>query len=280
MFIFLFLISSFFAQAQTPADLDIDRRIFMPRSLGLSGSMVSRINLNESLYFNPASSAHSRCFSTEAGYAWNYDSQLGKSRTDTYYVNAIDTNTDLFGGGVGFYKKKTRDGLGAEWEVRGIINKLISKRLAFGLGVSRLSYTYFNQASSNFNMDAGLLFLLAQKTMIGATAFNMLGDNTNNVRTRSIDIGARHTMWDFFSASFDFEHRFNKKVNFSGSLEMLYNNGILVTVSGRRNQNLHDTYWGVGLGYVAPKMSIIYGTMNAVSYPYNFMHSFSFRIFF
>lgn len=278
MFIFLFLISSMFSQAQNAVNTDIDRRIFMPRSLGLSGAMTSRINLNESLYFNPASSAHSRSFSTEAGFAWNHNSAT-PNREDTYFINAIDTNTDLFGGGVGFYKKRTRGGAASEWEVRGIINKLISKRLAFGLGASHLSSTYLSQATTNFNVDMGLLFLLANKTLIGATAYNLLGDD-NNSRTRSIDLGIRQTFWDFFSVSMDLEHRFDKKINFSGALELLYKNGIMITVSGRRNQNIKVNYWGLGLGYVAPKMSIIYGTMNAVNYPYSFTHSFSLRIFF
>ena len=95
-----------------------------------------------------------------------------------------------------------------------------------------------------------------------------------------MDISARQTFWDFFAASASFEHRFSKKVNFSGALEMLYRNGIMVTVSGRRNQNIKTTFWGLGLGYVAPKISFLYGTMNAISYPYNFQHSFSVRIFF
>jgi hypothetical protein len=279
MLIFLFLISSLFVQAQSPSDLDLDRRLFMPRALGLSGSMVSRINLNESLYFNPASSAHSRCFSAEAGYAWNYSSQVADRRMDTYYANAVDTDTGLFGGGAGYYKRKLKGG-GAEWEARGILNKtLIGDKFGLGFGFSYLSYTYFNQSSNNFNVDVGLLYLLGKKTILGATAFNLLGDD-NNVRTRSIDIGARQTFWDFFSVSVDFEHRFNKKINISGALEMLYRNGIMVTVSGRRNEYLKNNYWGLGLGYIAPKVSIIYGTMNATSYPFNFMHSFSLRVFF
>jgi len=279
MFIFLFLISSLFAQAQKPSDVDLDRRLFMPRSLGLCGSMVARINLNESLYFNPASAAHSRSFSTEMGYSWNYSSQLSDKRMDTYYVNAIDTNTDLFGGGVGYYKKKTKGGDGTEWEVRGVINKLISKRLAFGLGVSHLSYTYFTQKSTNFNLDMGLLYLLGNKTIIGATAFNLFGDSAD-VRTRSIDIGARQTFWDFFAVSLDMEHRFYKKINVSGALELLYRNGMMVTISARREQYTKTDFWGLGLGYVAPKMSVIYGTMNAINPPFSFTHSFSLRIFF
>ncbi|MCX6112210.1 MAG: hypothetical protein NTY22_02855 [Proteobacteria bacterium] len=279
MLIFLFLISSLFAQAQKPSDVDIDRRLFMPRSLGLCGSMVARINLNESIYFNPASAAHSKSFSTEIGYAWNYSSELSKRRMDTYYVNAIDTDTDLFGGGVGYYKKKTKGGAGSEWEARGSINKLISKRLAFGLGISHLSYTYFNQASTNFNVDLGLLYLLGQKTILGATAFNLLGDD-NNVRTRSIDIGARQAFWDFFAISLDMEHRFDKKINISGALELLYRNGMMINISARREQYTQTNFWGLGLGYVAPKLSIIYGTMNAINYPFSFTHSFSVRVFF
>lgn len=265
--------------AQNPSDVDIDRRLFMPRTLGLSGSMGARINLNESLYINPASSAHSRCFAVEGGYGWS-KSSFFNNRMDNFYINAVDTDSEVMGGGAGFYKKRVKGGAGSEWEVRGMLNKaILGKRLGIGLSFSHLSHTYYNQASSNFNLDLGLMYLLFQKTIIGATFYNILGDS-DNMRTRSVDFSVRQTFWDFFAASVSLEHRFDKKVNFSGGLEMLYRNGIMITVSGRRNQNLKTTFWGLGLGYVAPKVSFVYGTMNSVEYPYNFQHSFSVRVFF
>ena len=271
--------SSTLLYAQNPSDADFDRRIFMPRTLGLSGSMGARINLNESLYINPASSAHSRCFSVDGGYMWSKNSFF-TNRMDNFYINAVDTDSEVMGGGAGFYKRRVKGGAGSEWEVRGMLNKVIlGKRLGFGVSFSHLAHTYYNQSSSNFNLDVGLMYLLFQKTIIGTTFYNALGDD-DDIRTRSVDFSVRQTFWDFFAASLSFEHRFNKKVYFSGGLEMLYRNGIMITVSGRRNQHLKTTSWGLGLGYVAPKVSFVYGTMNSVDYPYNFQHSFSVRVFF
>jgi len=266
----LMLFSSLFSQ-------DIDRRIFMPRTLALSGGLGARINLNESLYFNPASSAHSRCFSTDGGFAWQHQSQV-PSRLDNYYINAVDTENELFGGGIG-YAKRTMGVAGSEWEIRGLVNKLATKKLGIGIGVSYLNYTHYDQKNTNFNADLGLLFLLTQKTIVGATGRNLFGDS-NDINTTSIDLGIRHTIWDFFSLSMDFEHRFSKKIKVGGALEMLYKNGFMLAVSLMRNQNIQTSFWGAGAGYIAPKISLIYGTMNSFSYPYSFMHSFSLRIFF
>ena len=271
LILILSLISSLYAQ-------DIDRRIFMPRTLAMCGAMESRINLNESLYFNPASSAHSKMFSVDSGFSWLHDQQL-PGRADTYYVNAVDTENELFGGGVGYYKRNI-GGLGSEWDVRGMFNKLLlSNQMGLGVGIH---YTKFNEGidkKSNLNTDFGFIFLLTKKTLLGGTGYNLFGDK-NNINTRSIKLGVRHTMWDFFSATFDFEHRFVKKTTFTGALELLYKNGLMITASGQKNMNLNNIFWGIGLGYVGPKISVIYGTMNAATAPYSFMHSFSLRVFF
>lgn len=278
MHILLFLILSALSSNLVFAQEDIDRRMFMPRTLALSGNMTARINLNESIYYNPASSAHSRCTSIDGGIAWNRIPDMN-GRVDTYFVNAIDTDGGLFGGGLGYAKRSITSG-GSEWEFKGIINRLMfDNKLALGFGVSYLNYNHIVQKDSNFNLDFGLLWLVGPKSIIGATAYNLIGDS-NNIKTRSLAFGFRHTMWDFFSVDLDFEHRFKKKTTFGGALELLYTNGLMITLSGKRNQNLKNEYWGMGLGYVGPKISLVYGTMNAITAPYSFFHSASLRVFF
>ncbi len=271
LILILSLISSLSAQ-------DFDRRIFMPRTLAMCGAMEARINVNESLYYNPASSAHSRIFSTDAGFTWQHNN-LVPGRIDTYYVNAVDTDNAMFGGGLGYYKSNV-GGLGSEWDLRGIFNKtLLESRMGLGIGVHYTKFNHGQNRTSNMNVDFGFIFLLTKKTLLGGTGYNLIGD-TNGFNTRSIDLGIRHTMWDFFSATFDFEHRFSKKTTFTGALELLYKNGIMITLSGQKNMYLNNIYWGMGLGYVGPKLSVIYGTMNAATGPYSFAHSFSLRVFF
>ncbi len=272
-------LSFFNLYANDPSDIDIDRRLFMPRTLGLSGNMGARINLNESLYINPASSAHSKCFSIDGGYGWNSTSFFD-NRIDNFYINAIDTDSDFLGGGAGFYKRRVKGGEGTEWEVRGIINRtMLRNRMAMGIGFSYLSYNYYGKSDNNLNLDFGLMYLLLRKTIVGMTVYNLIGDK-KDLRTRSIDFSIRQTFWDFFSTSLSLEHRFDKKINVTGAMELLYKNGMMVTISGRRSQHLKNNFWGLGLGYVAPKISFLYGTMNAMNYPYNFHHSFSIRMFF
>ena len=279
MFILSFLLilqPVIFAQVSPLSDVDIDRRMVMPRSLALSGNQTARIGLNESIYFNPASSAHSRCMSAEGGFMWN-SGGINNGRIDSYYVSAIDTENELFGGGMGYSKRDLLPG-GSEWELRGIINKLaLSNKLGVGIGVSYLSYKHLDQESNNLNADAGLLWLLAPKSTLGVTAYNLFGDK-NKINTRSIAFGFRQTMWDFFSIDIDFEHRFSKKITAGAALELVYKDGFMLTISGKRNQNLANSYWGLGLGYLGPKISFIYGTMNAITAPYSFAHSFSIRL--
>lgn len=272
------LSGNLFGQEAPFANTDIDRRIFMPRTLALSGNMTARINLNESIYYNPASSAHSRCMSIDGGIAWNNIPSID-GRSDTYFVNALDTESGMFGGGVGYAKRSISSG-GSEWEIKGVINKLmLANRLGLGIGISYLSYSQLGQKDRNFNTNFGLLWLLTPKSIFGATAYNLLGDS-RGINTRSLAFGFRQTFWDFFSIDLDLEHRFRKKIMYGGALELLYNNGIMITLSGKRNQFLHNSYWGMGLGYVGPKISLIYGTMNAITAPYSFAHSFSLRVFF
>ena len=270
--------SLLFAQEAPFAGADIDRRMFMPRTLALSGNMTARINLNESIYYNPASSAHSRCSSIDGGVAWNKIPSID-GRSDTYFANALDTEGGIFGGGLGYSKRSISSGA-SEWGLNGIINKLaFNNKLALGVGISYLSYDQLGQKYNNLNTNFGLLWLVTQKSIIGATAYNLLGDK-HGIETRSIAFGFRQTIWDFFSFDLDFEHRFIKKTTFGGALELLYNNGFMITLSGKRNQYLKNSSWGMGLGYVGPKISLIYGTMNAISAPYSFAHSVSIRVFF
>ncbi len=270
--------SLLFGQEAPFAGADIDRRAFMPRTLALSGNMTARINLNESMYYNPASSAHSRCTSIDGGVAWNKIPSID-GRSDTYFVNALDTEGGFFGGGFGYAKRSISSGA-SEWELKGLINKLLpGNRVALGVGVSYLSYNQLGQKDKNLNTDFGLLWLITQKSIIGATAYNLLGDK-HGIETRSIALGFRQTIWDFFSFDLDFEHRLKKKTTFGGALELLYNNGLMITLSGKRNQYLQNSSWGMGLGYVGPKISFIYGTMNAITAPYSFAHSASVRVFF
>ncbi len=277
--LFLILTSKVLLAQEAPfAQTDIDRRVFMPRTLALSGNMTARVNLNESIYYNPASSAHSRCTSIDAGAAWNNIPSID-GRVDSYFANALDTEGGIFGGGLGYARRSITSG-GSEWELRGIINKLLlSNKLALGIGISYLSYNHQGQKGNNVNTDFGLLWLLAPKSIIGVTAYNLLGDK-HNLETRALAFGFRQTFWDFFSVDLDFEHRFKKKTTFGGALELLYRNGLMLTLSGKRNQNLKNTSWGMGLGYVGPKISFIYGTMNAITAPFSFAHSASLRVFF
>lgn len=257
---------------------EMDRRLFMPRSLALCGAMEARINLNESLYFNPASSAHSRLFSMDAGFGWQHNTQF-PSRIGTYYVNAIDTDSDLLGGGVAYYRRNMGV-FGSEWDLRGVVNKLLWKnRMSLGLGVNYTKFNHNGSNNKNFNVDFGFIFLLTSKTLLGGTAYNLFGDKYN-VKTRSIDIAIRHTMWDFFSATLDYEQYLSKRATLTGALELLYKNGIMISSSLQRNFNLQNIYWGFGCGYVGPKISLLYGTMNAATAPYSFTHSFSVRVFF
>lgn len=266
MFILLFLIiQSIFA------NIDFDRRLLSPRTLALSGAMTSRIALNESLYYNPASSAFSKLYSIEGVYG--FKSIEGVRRIDNYNASIVDTTNKIVGAGFAFTK---RSGGNKEWDFRGNLNKLFFKnRVSFGVGVNYTNY----QVGDNLNLDLGVLALILENTSVGATFYNIAGDKYD-IKTRSIALGIRHSIYEMFSFAIDFEHKFKKKTNLTGSFEFLYKEGFMAALSFKTDNYIDTYYIGAGLGYIGPKVSIIYGTMNSINNIKDFIHSFSFRVFF
>lgn len=253
---------------------DFDRRLISPRTLALSGAMTARISLNESLNYNPASSAHSKLYSIEASYGFKNKETI-PGRVDTYNISAIDTTNKTVGAGMS-YTRRRFSSIGSEWSLSGLLNKtFFQNKAAFGLGIDYNNYI----TNSNFNLDFGGILLLGESTTLGFTGYNLLDDD-NNINTRSIALGIKQKIGYFFAVSLDFEHRIKKKINVVGAMEFLYKNGIMFAASFKRKEETNTNYWGAGIGYVGPKFSAIYGTMNSLNAPKDFMHSFMLRIYF
>ena len=130
--IVILLLFSQVLNAQTTAS---NSRLLLPRILANSGAMTARMSLNESILFNPASSAHSKVYSMEGVYS--FEQYPNNSRAHNYTASILDTkNNDYAGGGV-VYNKRVLDSNNSEWELKGIINKLfMENRLATGVGAS------------------------------------------------------------------------------------------------------------------------------------------------
>jgi len=261
---------------------DYDRRLFSPRALSLNGALNSRINLNESLYFNPASAAHSKLTSVESSYGWSYYPEYQKQRSSVYSVSAIDTDGPLFGGGGSYTHWGLPGDKNSSWDLRMNVNKLLlSKKVGFGITGSYTKYNFLDSTTNykNINLDAGLLILVASKTIVGLSGFNLFGD-TNDFKNRYFSFSVRQSLWDFCSFTADFTHLIRQKYAVTGAVELIYKAGFMINLSVRHNRNLQTTLWGVGTGYLGPKVSLLYGTMNSFNAPYSFNHSFSLRVFF
>lgn len=107
-------------------NFDFDRRLVLPRALSLAGCANPRISMDESLYYNPASSAHTKMFSSEMSYGWNHISGM-PARVDNYSFSALDTSSEFFGGGIAFVDHSI-SGIGSEWEIKGLVNRTIFKK--------------------------------------------------------------------------------------------------------------------------------------------------------
>jgi hypothetical protein len=272
MFIFILLIFQCIFSINA---MDFDRRLISPRSLALGGAMTARISLNESLNYNPASSAHSKLYSIEASYGFRHKETIN-NRVDTYNISVIDTKNKTVGAGLSYSRRRSSKTF-TEWDINGILNKTFFKnKAAFGLGID---YTSYN-VDSNFNLDFGGIVLLGESTIFGFTAYNLLDDDTSDINTRSIALGIRQKIGYFFAFSLDFEHKIKKKTNIIGAIEFLYKNGIMFAASFKRKEETNTNYWGAGIGYVGPKFSTIYGTMNSFNAPKDFIHSFMLRVYF
>jgi hypothetical protein len=257
---------------------EFDRRLVLPRSLSLAGCTDARIAMNESIYQNPASSAQTRIFSAEYNYGWNYVPGIPE-RMDNYSFSALDTSSEFFGGGLAITDHSIR-GIGTEWDFRGILNRsLWDNRLGLGIGIDYAKIRRFDVRDSNFNLDLGALFLATKGLIFGATAYNILNDKKNNIFTSSIALASRYTFWDFFAVDLEFIHKIDKKYSLAGALETLYKSGLMFNLSVMKDQQYGNTLWGGGIGFVAPKVSFIYGTLNSITPPWSFRHALSFRFF-
>jgi hypothetical protein len=258
MILFLFIIFSNIFQNV----LDFDNRMHLPRALALNGNLESRITLNESIYFNPASSAFARVHSIELTYSY-FDIKKDKT-AKVYNISLVDLGQTFIGGGIGFTYWNYNDNTNS-WNVNGLVNRLLlNNRLGAGFSVSYSKYNISNiEHSVNLNVNFGLLYTLTKKTLLGFTAYNTLGDK-NNINTSSFALSIRQTVWDFFSFSLAYNHDLEKDYNFIGSIEFLYKNGFTILSSIKKDYHYDDIFWGAGIGYNAPKLSLIFGTLNSV----------------
>jgi len=273
LFLLFFFINSLFLNP-----LDIDRRMHFPRALALNGNLDSRLALNESIYFNPASSAFAKVHSVEFSYTWL--EEPNNTNAKVYNISLVDIGQTFIGGGIG-YSYYNLNEKGSEWSVNGLINRLfLNNTLASGFSVSYSKYNVENIYNSvNINLNLGFLYILTKKTLLGFTAYNLLGDK-NSINTSSFILSIRQTVWDFFSFSLASSYDLEKDLSFIGSLEFMYKNGFTILTSLKKDYNYNDTFWGAGIGYNAPKLSLIFGTLNSVYDANIHIYSLALRSFF
>lgn len=266
------------------SNVDFDRRMFLPRALALSGNLDSRLTLNESIYFNPASSAFAKCQSVEAVYSFAND-DVRNINPKVLNLSILDTGKTFMGGGVGYTHWDLGDG-GSEWSLDAMINRLfLDNTLGAGFSVSYSNYKYDNlETNKNLNFNFGLLYLLGKKTLLGISGYNLLGDR-NKINNTSFTGSIRNTMFDFFSLSFAFNYDTEKDISYTGTFEFLYKNGFTVLFSVKEDKfsdasTNGNTYWGAGIGYNAPKISLIFGTLNSFYSPNENKYALALRSFF
>lgn len=275
MFIlFYFILTNFYS-----ANLDFDRKLFLPRALALSGNMESRLALNESIYFNPASSAFAKVQSVEAVYSFS-SNDIDGSKPKTLNISLVDLGSTFIGGGIGYSYWDLGD-IGTEWSVNAMVNRLfLNNKLGAGISAVYNKYKYdILESNKNINFNFGLLYLLGKKTLLGFSAYNLLGDK-NDINTTNFSFSIRQTVLDFFSLSIATNYDLEKDISFVGSFEFMYKNGFTMLASIKEDKYKDNTYWGAGIGYNAPKLSLIYGTMNSIYSPNEFKHSIALRSFF
>jgi len=250
----------------------------LPRALALNGNLDSRLTLNESIYFNPASSAFAKVHSVEFSYSWLEDNN---NSAKVYNISLVDIGQTFIGGGIGYsYWNLNEDK--SQWSVNALINRLfLNNTLASGFSVSYSKYNSSNiEHSVNLNLNFGFLYILTKKTLLGFTAYNTLGDK-NNINTSSFILSIRQTIWDFFSFSLASSYDLEKKdPAFIGSMEFMYTNGFTILTSIKKDYFYDDNFWGFGIGYNAPKLSLIFGTSNSIYDTNIHMYSLALRSFF
>ena len=145
-------------------------------SAGMGGTGRASVEVNESLYLNPASLALMQGFNTGASYQSGFTSK--NISRNTYSVALSDATEGVMLPGAFGYRRHNINGQGLRFkenEFRGGAAYRINDRVSFGLGVSHLRAE--NQTGVEFNqtnINSGILIGLQPNWGLSLTGENLL----------------------------------------------------------------------------------------------------------
>jgi len=213
-------------------------------------SLTGALQLNESLYSNPASSAFARTYSVEGSY-------YGSS---TFSASVLDTRTSKVGGSIGYFRKEvpfSEDSFqGAKL---GLVGKM-SPRIGVGIVGKILWGPTGPKSESNLkDADGGVLVNLGS-LKLGGLVRNLFGGDESLGANREWGIGGQFGFKKvlFLSAASLSDWKDPGPYQFGVGVEYVYQQKYAFKAGYRLLTKAGDSFWGLGASILGPKMMVHY----------------------
>jgi hypothetical protein len=229
------------------------------RVLALGGSGHAAPWLNDAMYLNPSYASFNPIYSLNAGYQW-LDTANGDGRV--YSASIQDSRTELFQAGLGFTRR----------EGAGVFN-VGASRLAvqqLGIGMGMKYYIPDGRLNENF-MDSifSTTFLFSRVSSAALVIDHLLEPDEGKIfgNYRTFTLGLRYVAFDAVSLYIDpfwTPNYWGPKFGYSAGIEVQGLADLFFRAGRTCNNpiayaNDRGDGFGVGLGWIAPKLAIDYG---------------------
>jgi len=238
-----------------------------PRTLSLAGSGRAGALLTDTITLNPSLLGFYQIAAVTGAYYWQNPKQ---SAAPLFHLSAIDGANPLFGAGFAYTRTSYLDFFHLS------AAKKIFETFSVGLHGKRFatrSNSMAAQGSSVVGYDAGVSASYFSKDilpfpfMFSLTSDNLISNSQNQalIGGRQIALGIKFNVYDIlvFYGDEVFEKKFSQKLSTTaGALELSLGGGFFIR-SGISGGN--EKSWGLGGGWVGPRIAINYGFQKSKS---------------
>jgi hypothetical protein len=265
------------AAAETPPPMLVPD-LTGPRLLSLQAG-VGAATGTEALFINPAALAARRRYTVDTMFLTDRRPELtGDARQQDYFGGSVmDSSTTRLAAAFAYgrYLKGVETGT--------LMKLALAAPLARGL-FAGLQGNYFDlhgvdRVASAFNLDAGLMYQVSTKVSIGASGYNLLHSDHNELEPQAFGLGVAVGSETSFQLIADWRIDLNRVENPDGSAkktnrysvgaEYLFDNSIPLRAGYQLDETSQPTtkWWSAGLGWVSTRLALDLGYRQSVTDP-------------
>ncbi|UCD83314.1 MAG: hypothetical protein JSU92_08275 [Deltaproteobacteria bacterium] len=231
------------------------------KPLGMGGAFRAIADDNSALSFNPGGITQSLKYSIEALYYWSELSEGFPQKV--YHISIIDSKTAGIGGGFSFTREKLTQG-GREDTYTIALAENYRSYLHIGISGKIFSLRGIDDNDSSFATDLGIIARpWKQYLSAGIVGYNIVKTGSENISPR-LGFGLATNPSKIITLAADTVKDMdgdNIQYSFGGEVLLRGQFGLRGGYSGDRNSN---SFYCVGLGWYAPRITLNYGFQQGV----------------